>query len=93
VGQVKQFLPSAEEIIHAGRYNGDMEWIVRIASVKDEVKGFSMVGPRWDSTVLMRWIKERRSTGYCFSHLSDAEFAEELTKFDAAAAGEEVTRV
>jgi len=93
IGQMKTLRPRAEEWVHAGKYDGHKEWVIRIAHENDEVVGFSMLGPRWDAKVLMRWIEERRSPKYCLSRLEEADFGEEFVRMDHAAAGGGVTRV
>ncbi|MCB9781222.1 MAG: FAD-dependent oxidoreductase [Alphaproteobacteria bacterium] len=42
------------------------------------VVGFNMLGRRWDHTVLIRWIAERRSLSWVLDHLSEARFDTEL---------------
>jgi hypothetical protein len=42
------------------------------------VVGFNMLGRRWDHTVLIRWIEERRTLDWVLGHLNDAAFDTEL---------------
>lgn len=79
VGQMKQFRPTAKEAFDRGTYYG-REWTCRIAHENDEVVGLAMMGPRWDSTVMMRWIEERRTLAYCRAHLDEAVFNEEFVR-------------
>ncbi|MBA2662829.1 MAG: FAD-dependent oxidoreductase [Bradymonadaceae bacterium] len=46
----------------------------RIAFDAQRVLGFNMLGSRWDHTVLMRWIAERRDIDYVREHLHEAQF-------------------
>ena len=43
-----------------------------------QVFGFSMLGSRWNSSVLMRWIEERRDLGWVLGHLDLAMYNEEF---------------
>jgi len=53
---------------------------VRIAHLPrtGQVLGFSMLGSRWDSRVLTRWIEERRQIRWVLRHLDRAVFNEEF---------------
>ncbi len=54
---------------------------IRIAHRPDgsrPVLGFSMLGPRWDSEVLIRWIEQRRPLDWVLGNLSQASFNEEF---------------
>jgi NADH oxidase (H2O2-forming) len=84
VGQMKQFRPDAQEEIAQGKWNGDKDWTCRIAHENQQVVGLAMLGPRWDSQVMIRWIQERRSPEYCMANLSDALFNEEFVRGDFA---------
>ena len=77
VGQMKQSRPTAEEDFDRGAWNGK-EWTCRVAHEGGQVVGLSMMGPRFDVSVMIRWIQERRSPAYCLAHLGDAAFTEEL---------------
>ena len=50
----------------------------RVVIQDDHVVGFNMLGRRWDHTVLIRWIEERRSLRWVLNHLNDAAFDTEL---------------
>lgn len=43
------------------------------------VIGFNMLGRRWDHSILLQWIRERRSLQWVLDHLKDASFDTELT--------------
>jgi NADPH-dependent 2,4-dienoyl-CoA reductase/sulfur reductase-like enzyme len=43
-----------------------------------QVMGFSTLGSRWDSRVLMRWIEERRPLEWALRNLDRAQFNEEF---------------
>jgi NAD(P)H-nitrite reductase large subunit len=53
---------------------------VRVAHLPEtgQVLGFSMLGSRWDSRVLMRWIEERRPIRWVLRHLDRAAYNEEF---------------
>ena len=36
------------------------------------------MGTRWDHTVLLRWLQERRTLSWVIAHLDDARFDEEF---------------
>jgi NADPH-dependent 2,4-dienoyl-CoA reductase/sulfur reductase-like enzyme len=57
---------------------GEVRSTTRIVSQDDRVVGFNMLGRRWDHTVLMRWIEERRSPSWVLSRLNHAAFDTEL---------------
>lgn len=64
------------------------EQSVRVVHNGNEVLGFSMIGSRWDHSVLLRFIEERRSLEYFLDHGSEAAFDPEmfsLPKLKAAA--------
>ena len=46
----------------------------RILYVDGAVKGFNMLGSRWDHEVLSRWIHERRSPEFVLRHLHHAQY-------------------
>ena len=61
---------------------------VRVVHNDDRVLGFSMIGSRWDHSVLLRFINERRSLEYFLEHSAEAAFEPEmfsLPKVKAAA--------
>jgi NADPH-dependent 2,4-dienoyl-CoA reductase/sulfur reductase-like enzyme len=57
---------------------GKVRSTTRIVVQDDHVVGFNMLGRRWDHTVLIRWIEERRSLDWVLVHLNDAAFDTEL---------------
>jgi len=57
---------------------GRVRSTTRIVTRDDRVVGFNMLGRRWDHTVLIRWIEERRSLRWVLRHLRDAAFDTEL---------------
>jgi NADPH-dependent 2,4-dienoyl-CoA reductase/sulfur reductase-like enzyme len=50
----------------------------RIVTKDDRVVGFNMLGRRWDHTVLIRWIEQRRTLDWVLRHLNEAAFDTEL---------------
>jgi hypothetical protein len=42
------------------------------------VVGFNFLGRRWDHSVLLRWIEERRSLPWVLAHLREASFDTEF---------------
>ena len=57
---------------------GKVRSTTRVVVQDDHVVGFNMLGRRWDHTVLIRWIEERRSLDWVLAHLNDAAFDTEL---------------
>jgi NADPH-dependent 2,4-dienoyl-CoA reductase/sulfur reductase-like enzyme len=57
---------------------GRVRSTTRVVVQDDRVVGFNMLGRRWDHTVLVRWIEERRSLAWVLSNLKDAAFDTEL---------------
>jgi len=67
---------------------GEQEWFfeeqgkvhstTRIVTQADRVVGFNLLGRRWDHSVLMRFIEERRSLPWVLDHLHDAHFDTEF---------------
>jgi NAD(P)H-nitrite reductase large subunit len=55
---------------------------IRIAHRPDtkQVLGFSMLGSRWDSRVLMRWIRQRKPLSWVLRHLEQAVYNEEFRR-------------
>lgn len=51
----------------------------RITLAGERVVGFNFLGRRWDHSVLMRWIEERRPLAWVLEHLGEASFDTELT--------------
>jgi hypothetical protein len=58
--------------------NGSVRSTTRIVVQHDRVVGFNMLGRRWDHSVLIRWIEERRGLSWVLAHLKDASFDTEL---------------
>lgn len=58
---------------------GRVESTSRITVADGRVVGFNFLGRRWDHSVLVRWIEERRSLPYVLDHLAEASFDTELT--------------
>ncbi len=68
--------------------DGETEWFheesgavrstTRIVSRDGAVIGFNFLGRRWDHSVLLRWIDERRSLAWVKRHLNEARFDTEL---------------
>ena len=50
----------------------------RIVVKNAVVKGFNGLGSRWDHTVWMRWIQERRDLSWVLRHMDEARFDEEF---------------
>jgi len=48
--------------------------LIRLVHDGEQIKGFNMLGSRWNHEVLVRWIEERRSASYVLAHLRDAQF-------------------
>jgi len=70
---------------------------IRVAHRPDtrQVLGFSMLGSRWDSRVLIRWIRQRKRLDWVLRHLDQAAYNEEFWprgRFAALAGGEEARR-
>ena len=57
---------------------GKVRSTTRVVVQDDHVVGFNMLGRRWDHTVFIRWIEERRSLDWVLAHLNDAAFDTEL---------------
>lgn len=61
------------------RREGDSERSQRIVTLADgTVIGFNMLGRRWDHTILVRWIEEKRQVSWVTKHLGEALFDEEF---------------
>jgi NADPH-dependent 2,4-dienoyl-CoA reductase/sulfur reductase-like enzyme len=50
----------------------------RIVLQEDRVVGFNMLGRRWDHSVFIRWIEERRPLGWVLDRLNEAAFDTEF---------------
>jgi NADPH-dependent 2,4-dienoyl-CoA reductase/sulfur reductase-like enzyme len=57
---------------------GKVRSTTRIVVQDDRVVGFNMLGRRWDHSVLIRWIEQRRSLDWVLGHLDAARFDTEL---------------
>ncbi|MEW6364755.1 MAG: FAD-dependent oxidoreductase [Acidobacteriota bacterium] len=51
---------------------------IRIVHRDGRLLGFSMIGSRWDHSVLLRFIRERRDLDYFFAHAGEARFDSEM---------------
>ena len=58
--------------------HGTVRSTTRIATEGGAVTGFNMLGRRWDHTVLLDWISQRRSLDWTLAHLNDASFDTEF---------------
>lgn len=57
---------------------GEVRSTTRIAIRGERVVGFSMLGRRWDHSVLLRWIEEGRTLPFVLGHLEEARFDTEF---------------
>lgn len=57
---------------------GDVRSTTRIVTQGDRVVGFNLLGRRWDHSVLIRWIEQRRNLDWVRQHLNEASFDTEL---------------
>ena len=57
---------------------GQVRSTTRIVTQGDQVVGFNMLGRRWDHSVLIRWIEERRTLKWVLQHLNEAAFDTEF---------------
>jgi len=57
---------------------GRVRSTTRIVHADGRVIGFNFLGRRWDHSICMRWIEERRSLDYVLAHLNEASFDTEL---------------
>ncbi len=51
---------------------------LRVVVESDRVIGFNALGRRWDQSVWLRWIRERRSLPWVLDHLAEASFDTEF---------------
>jgi NADPH-dependent 2,4-dienoyl-CoA reductase/sulfur reductase-like enzyme len=65
---------------------------IRIHDTPDGVRGFSLLGSRWDSTCLQNWIQERRPLTYVIEHLEKAQFDVEFGRQNLEAVRAEFNR-
>jgi hypothetical protein len=57
---------------------GKLRSTTRIVTSGERVIGFNLLGRRWDHSVLLRFIEERRSLGWVLDHMHEASFDGEL---------------
>ena len=57
---------------------GRVRSTTRIVAQDDRVVGFNLLGRRWDHSVLIRWLEQRRSLAWVLDHLEEARFDTEL---------------
>jgi NADPH-dependent 2,4-dienoyl-CoA reductase/sulfur reductase-like enzyme len=57
---------------------GEVRSTTRIVTRDDRVIGFNLLGRRWDHSVMLRWIEQRRSLRWVLDHLHEASFDTEL---------------
>ncbi|MDX1579710.1 MAG: hypothetical protein R3266_14585, partial [Gemmatimonadota bacterium] len=57
---------------------GRVRSTTRIVVADGAVVGFNLLGRRWDHSVLLRWIEERRSLDHVLHHLDEARFDTEF---------------
>ncbi|HSN84340.1 MAG TPA: NAD(P)/FAD-dependent oxidoreductase [Polyangiales bacterium] len=57
---------------------GRVRSTTRIVVQDDRVVGFNLLGRRWDHSVLIRWLEQRRSLDWVLDHLERARFDTEL---------------
>ncbi len=57
---------------------GAVRSTTRIVSQGEHVVGFNLLGRRWDHSVLIRWIEERRTLPWVLEHLTEASFDTEF---------------
>jgi NADPH-dependent 2,4-dienoyl-CoA reductase/sulfur reductase-like enzyme len=75
-GLVSSGLPGAQSWFF--EEEGRVHSTTRIVVQEDRVVGFNMLGRRWDHSVLIRWIEERRTLAWVLGHLNEAAFDTEL---------------
>lgn len=56
----------------------------RIVHHDGRVRGFNLIGSRWNTGILSRWITEERPLEWVLGHLRDAQFDVELGRADLA---------
>ena len=57
---------------------GRVRSTTRVVTQDGVVVGFNMLGRRWDHSVLIQWIEERRTLDWVRGHLRDAAFDTEF---------------
>jgi len=83
-----QIMPQTPEEKNYFFLDEKAEQSVRVVHNDNEVLGFSMIGSRWDHSVLLRFIEEHRPLEYFLEHSAEAAFEPEmfsLPKVKAAA--------
>jgi NADPH-dependent 2,4-dienoyl-CoA reductase/sulfur reductase-like enzyme len=75
-GLVNFRLEGEENWFHEER--GAVRSTSRIVTQGDRVVGFNMLGRRWDHSVFIRWIEERRNLKWVLQHLNEAAFDTEF---------------
>ena len=55
-----------------------MRSTLRVVTVADRIIGFNALGRRWDTSVIRRWIEERRPLAWVKANLSQAAFDTEF---------------
>lgn len=53
---------------------------IRVVHDGNAVRGFNLLGSRWDHTVLCRWVEESRSPAFVREHLHQAQFDAEFSR-------------
>ncbi len=91
VGDV-QDLPSGTKTLYRRMPNKPISQRI-VVDPQDRVIGFSMLGSRWDHTILTRWIEERRSLDFIRQHLRRAQFDHEFGRLDLSSMHEEVRQL
>ena len=87
VGAVKEVPPGTQSLFRRMPHKPISQ---RIVYTEDRrVIGFSMLGSRWDHTVLTRWIEERRTLDFVRTRLREAQFDVEFGRLDLDAMTEE----
>lgn len=76
VGLVQFDLPDEEQTYI--EEEGAVRSTIRLVHRRGEVIGFNMLGRRYDHTVLVRWINERRSPEWVLDRLQEATFDTEF---------------
>jgi len=57
---------------------GKVRSTTRIVVQDDRVVGFNLLGRRWDHSILIRWLEERRTLPWVLDHLDEARFDTEF---------------
>ncbi|MCL4797241.1 MAG: NAD(P)/FAD-dependent oxidoreductase [Bryobacteraceae bacterium] len=81
VGATTRLPDTARSFFHRW---ADREATIRIVEENGAVTGFSMLGSRWDHTVLERWVGERRSLDDVVARLHEAQFDVEFGRVPLA---------